>query len=101
MLVGLGVSSMIPSVYGIAGSQGKVPPGIALATVSSVSYLGFLMGPPLIGYISEIAGLQYSFALIGVFGVCISILVSHIKAFQTVQQDIPEQDLEQQPLFPI
>jgi len=51
-----------------------------LATVSSVSFLGFLMGPPLIGYISAAAGLRYSFAVIGIFGICITLLVSKIKA---------------------
>jgi MFS family permease len=83
MLVGLGVSSIVPTVYSTAGRYGKVPAGIALATVSSVSFLGFLMGPPLIGYISEIAGLRYSFAVIGVFGLGIALLVSRITALKT------------------
>jgi len=82
MLVGLGVSSMVPTVYSAAGRHTKVPTGIALATVSSVSFLGFLMGPPLIGYISQAAGLRYSFAVIGVFGLGITLLVSKIKALQ-------------------
>jgi len=82
MLVGLGVSSIVPTVYSTAGKHTKVPPGIALATVSSVSFLGFLMGPPLIGYISQVAGLRYSFAVIGVFGMGISLFVSRIKAFK-------------------
>jgi len=80
MLVGLGVSSIVPTVYSAAGRHGKVPAGIALATVSSVSFLGFLMGPPLIGYISAAAGLRYSFAVIGIFGIGITLLVSRIKA---------------------
>ncbi len=82
MLVGLGVSSMVPSVYSAAGRHSKVPTGIALATVSSVSFLGFLMGPPLIGYISQAAGLRYSFAVIGVFGIGITLLVSRVRALQ-------------------
>jgi len=80
MMVGLGVSSIVPSVYSAAGKHATIAPGIALATVSSVSFLGFLMGPPLIGYISAAAGLRYSFAVIGVFGICITLLVSKIKA---------------------
>ena len=80
MLVGLGVSSIVPTVYSAAGRHSKIPAGIALATVSSVSFLGFLMGPPLIGYISEAAGLRYSFAVIGVFGMGISLMVSRVKA---------------------
>lgn len=80
MLVGLGVSSIVPTVYSTAGKNGKVAPGIAIATVSSVSFLGFLMGPPLIGYISAAAGLRYSFAVIGIFGICITLFVSKLKA---------------------
>lgn len=79
MMVGLGVSSIVPTVYSTAGKNGKVAPGIALATVSSVSFLGFLMGPPLIGYISAAAGLRYSFAVIGIFGLFITIFVSKLK----------------------
>ncbi len=82
MLVGLGVSSMVPTVYSAVGRHSKVPTGIALATVSSVSFLGFLIGPPLIGYISQAAGLRYSFAVIGVFGLGIALLVSRVKALQ-------------------
>lgn len=79
MLVGLGVSSIVPSVYSAAGRHTKVPPGIALATVASVSFLGFLMGPPVIGYISQAAGLRYSFALIGIFGLGITLMVSRVR----------------------
>ena len=100
MLVGLGVSSIVPTVYSAAGRHTKVPAGIALATVSSVSFLGFLMGPPLIGHISQIAGLRYSFAVIGIFGTGIALLVSRIKALQDTQPDVPGQDAEQQILIP-
>jgi MFS family permease len=82
MMVGLGVSSIVPTVYSAAGKHTKIPPGIALATVASVSFLGFLMGPPLIGYIAELAGLRYSFAVIGFFGLGITFMVSRVKAFQ-------------------
>jgi MFS family permease len=80
MMVGLGVSSIVPSVYSAAGKQRSVAPGIAIATVASVGFLGFLMGPPLIGYVSAAAGLRYSFALIGVLGVGITFMVSRIQA---------------------
>ena len=82
ILVGMGVSSIVPSVYSIAGTNTKVSPGIALAMVSGVSYFGFLMAPPLIGYISAISSLRYSFAVIGCFGILISILVTKISAIK-------------------
>jgi MFS family permease len=101
MLVGLGVSSIVPTVYSAAGRHSKVPPGIALATVSSVSFLGFLMGPPLIGHISQIAGLRYSFAVIGIFGLGISLLVSRIKALQDTEPVKLEEEEDSELLIPL
>ena len=80
LIVGFGVSSIVPMVYSAAGKNSKIPPGMALAAVSSISFLGFLMGPPLIGYVSELLNLRYSFALIGLLGLTISLMVSKIKA---------------------
>jgi MFS family permease len=101
MLVGLGVSSIVPTVYSAAGRHTKVPPGIALATVSSVSFLGFLMGPPLIGHIAQIAGLRYSFAVIGIFGTGISLLVSRIKALQDNRSETVEEEANAELLTPL
>lgn len=79
MMVGLGVSTIVPTVYSLAGKHPKVPPGEALTAVSSVSFLGFLMGPPVIGYIAELSNLRFSFAFIGIFGFLIAIMISKIK----------------------
>jgi MFS family permease len=80
LLVGLGVSSVVPLIYSLAGKSGTMPPGLALAAVSSVSFLGFLIGPPLIGFIAEAAGLRLSFAVIAVIGLCPAILANRIKS---------------------
>lgn len=82
LTVGFGVSSVVPMVYSSAGKVPGIPPGIALASVSSISFLGFLMGPPVIGYIAEISSLRYSFAVIGLLGFGITFLVSKLKALQ-------------------
>lgn len=82
MLVGFGVSNVVPIIISVAGNNEKVPTSIALTIVSSISFLGFLIGPPLIGFIAELTSLKYSFAIIGVFGILISILVSRLKIFK-------------------
>jgi len=79
MLVGLGVSTVVPGVYTLAGRTEGIEPSQALTAVSSISFLGFLLGPPVIGYIADGIGLQYSFAIIGVFGVGIAFLVNKVK----------------------
>ena len=82
MVVGFGVSNVVPIIFNVAGNNEKVPTGIALTIVSSISFMGFLIGPPLIGFIAQMTNLKYSFAIIGVFGVFISVLVSRLKIFK-------------------
>jgi MFS family permease len=82
MFVGLGVSTIVPTLYSIAGKHPTIPTGEALTAVSSVSFLGFLMGPPVIGYIAELSSLRFSFAFIGIFGLMIALIVSRIKAIE-------------------
>jgi MFS family permease len=79
IIVGLGVSSVIPTIYSAAAKTSKTAPGMALAGVSSIGFLGFLLGPPVIGYIAQLASLQHSFAVVALFGLCITIMVSKLK----------------------
>lgn len=74
MMVGLGVACVVPTVYSVAGQHPTIAPGKALAMVSSISFLGFLMGPPLIGYIAEWLDLRFSYATFAVFGLVLTIL---------------------------
>ncbi len=82
MMVGMGVSSIVPTVYSLAGKNKTLAPSVALTIVSSISFFGFLMGPPVIGYIAEVTSLKYSFAFIGVFGFFITFLVTRMKSFE-------------------
>ena len=79
LIVGFGVSSIIPLMFSTAGKIKEVASGIAIATVSGIGFFGFLIGPPLIGYIAQLAGLQYSFAVIAVLGLGITLLINRIK----------------------
>jgi MFS family permease len=79
LLVGFGVSSVVPLVYSAAGKSTTMTPGMALAAVSSISFLGFLIGPPLIGHIAEIANIRWAFATVAVLGSCTTLLVMKAK----------------------
>jgi len=82
MMVGLGVACNVPTVYSVAGKTRNINPGVALATVSSISFLGFLMGPPLIGYIAEAFDLRYSYALFACFGLIMIVMVGKMTIFK-------------------
>lgn len=79
LLVGLGVSSVVPLVYGLAGKSKTMAPGVALAAVSTIGFLGFLAGPPLIGFIASVASLRWSFTLIAFIGLSTSLLATFMR----------------------
>jgi MFS family permease len=80
ILVGFGVSCIVPMVFSMAGKSKNMSSSTALASISTVGYLGFVMVPPLVGFIAQTANLRWSFALIALFGAAIIYLVSKIKS---------------------
>lgn len=75
MLTGFGVSCVIPMVFSMAGRSANMSSGSAIASVSTVGYFGFLIVPPLIGSVAEIASLRWAFGLMAIFGAGITWLV--------------------------
>lgn len=69
MLVGIGVSCTVPLIMASASGASSKPPGIAIASVSTISYLGFLICPPMIGHLASAFGLRAAFG----FGVVVAL----------------------------
>jgi len=80
LMVGCGVSSVVPLVYGAAGRGKTIPAGVALAAVSTIGFMGFLLGPPLIGLVAEAVSLRGSFTLVACMGLGVAVIGSR-KAF--------------------
>jgi MFS family permease len=78
LIVGAGVSSIIPMIYSAAGKSKIMSPGVAIAAVSTIGYLGFLFGPPFIGFIAQVTSLRISFGLIAVMGIMIAVISGRI-----------------------
>ena len=66
---------MIPLIYSEAGKSKTISPGMALTAVSSIGFLGFLAGPPVIGLLAGAATLRLSFLVIGFIGLLIAGLI--------------------------
>lgn len=79
LLVGAGVSSVVPMVFSAAGKSKTMQPGVALAAVSSISFIGILSAPPIIGFISGLINLRASFTFIALMGACVIVLSSKAK----------------------
>lgn len=78
LLVGFGVALVVPMAYGLAGKSKTMAPGVALAAVSSIGFIGFLAGPPLIGFIAQAASLRVSFSIIALLGFGTTIMARRI-----------------------
>ncbi len=68
-ITGVGVASIVPMTFTLAGRSTKYSPGMAISMVATYSIVGMLIGPSLIGYISHWMGLQYSFILFVLGGI--------------------------------
>jgi MFS family permease len=79
ILVGLGVSCIVPMVFQTAGKSTTMSSGAALASISTIGYVGFLLVPPFVGYVAQAAGLRWSFGIISMLGLLIVFLVKDIR----------------------
>jgi predicted MFS family arabinose efflux permease len=61
---GLGLSNAVPVLFGAAGRLPGTQPGAGIAATASVGYLGFLVGPPLIGFAAELSSLGSALGLL-------------------------------------
>lgn len=79
LMVGLGVSSVVPLAVALAGKSKTMAPGVAIAAVSTVGFLGFLIGPPLIGFIAQATNLRWSLTIIAILGLGTTFMAAQIK----------------------
>lgn len=82
MLIGLGVSSIVPICYSESGRLPNIPASVAITIVSSISFVGFMIGPPLIGLLSESSNLRIALSIASLFGILIAFFAGK---FQTIK----------------
>lgn len=63
-LVGLGCANIVPVLFTASGRQTIMPVNAAITSVAGIGYLGGLIGPALVGFISQVTNLSVAFAVI-------------------------------------
>ncbi len=76
--VGAGFATVVPQVFSAAGRSGSGASGPVVAAVTTIGYLGFLLGPPLIGLAAELLGLQSALAIIVVTSLLLVVLAGGV-----------------------
>lgn len=75
-LLGLGLSVVVPEIVRLAGKNKRLNTSVAISTVSGIGFIGFLLGPVLLGLIAHWTALIYSYGFL---------LCSLVIAFSIIQ----------------
>ena len=61
---GIGIGNAAPILFAGGGRLEPEAPGRGIAAVTTLGYVGFLAGPPLIGFVAELTGLPLALGLV-------------------------------------
>lgn len=89
-MVGLGLANLVPVFFGAAGRIPGQSPGAAIAALATIGYSGFVVGPPVIGFVADLTSLAFALGLIVLACVVIA-LAAGITEPATKRNGQPEQ----------
>jgi hypothetical protein len=72
--LGFGLAGVVPTLFRSSADEPGVSTGPGLAAVSSLGYLGFLAGPPLIGGVAQLTSLRVACGLLALAGLLVIVL---------------------------
>jgi MFS family permease len=80
-VLGAGCSLGAPILYAASMRVPGIPPAAGLATFATFSFIGFLAGPPVIGFVAEGFGLYYGLGLVAIMLLISAGLAKIVKLF--------------------
>ena len=83
ILAGIGIGNVAPVLFAGGGRLEPDAPGRGIAAVTTLGYMGFLCGPPLIGFVAEVTSLQWGLALTVVAAGIIALFARMVAAADT------------------
>jgi predicted MFS family arabinose efflux permease len=89
---GLGVSVAVPLAVSAAASRGDRPAAVNVAALSLISFSGFLVEPPLVGFISQMSDLRIGLAATIPILVVSTVLAGNVRR---------RRQLEREPVSPL
>ncbi len=82
---GAGFSAIVPIAFGAGGRIPQVSAGAGIATITGLGYVGFLVGPPLIGFTAEMFTLRWALGIVVLVCLISSLLASWLKGSEREQ----------------
>lgn len=87
--LGLGLGAVVPSAFSAAGRLPGLHPGVAVAVVSSLGWVGFVCGPPLIGQLAAATSLPAALIVVPVLMIFIALTSARVTAMRHVSEEAP------------
>jgi hypothetical protein len=78
-IVGIGAANLVPVAFSAAARTPGVPPSMGVAAVTTLGYSGFLVFPPVIGFIAQGYGLSAALGVVALMGVAIAALAPTVR----------------------
>lgn len=86
-LVGAGFSVVFPLTLSAAGRASKQASGTAIAAVATCGYLGFLVGPPVIGLAADALSLRIALGFVVVLSLCAAAFARGVSGEKHAEKD--------------
>ncbi len=77
-LVGIGLANVVPILFTATSKQDAMPANLALSSVTTMGYLGLLIGPPVLGFIAHKSSLLVSLGLLAILCVIVAICTQFV-----------------------
>lgn len=77
-LVGLGVAVVAPLVFSAGARRSRHGAGHGIAAMATLGYGGFLLGPPLIGWLAHLSSLRVALGVLAALVAGIALLAHHL-----------------------
>jgi MFS family permease len=77
--VGMGFATVVPTAFSAAARIPGTSSGVALAAATTVGYFGFLLGPPVIGFVAELVGLRSALTVVIGTSALIALLAGSVR----------------------
>jgi MFS family permease len=72
--IGIGVAALVPTAFRASARLPGISPGSAIATLATVSYGAFFIGPPVIGQIAGLVTLRGALLVVAALGLVLAVL---------------------------
>lgn len=76
--IGVGCANVVPVFFSLLGKQHVMPISLAVPAVSTLGYLGILMGPAAIGFIAHQTSLYAAFTLLAVLVLLQAVIAAYV-----------------------